>query len=221
MTAHPPGLAGSAASGIGWHWLTSAVEMAALASGNWPLAPVPAPQRWTCFPRIATRTPGADARSVRAARDFTIAILRRWGVAERREDIATVVSELLTNAVRHALPGPGDAWPRWPIRLGLLQPGPCVLCAVADPSEKAPVPAEPCHLAETGRGLLVIDALSDQWGYTTPSDMGKVVWAMFSTRPGPSHASSHPGPMRDASTGPRPGCERLPSSRSHGSIEAR
>ncbi len=219
MTAHPPDLAGSAAGGIGWHWLTSAVEMVALASGNWPLAPDPALQRWTCFPRIATRTLGADARSVRAARDFTIATLQRWGVAERRDDIATVVSELLTNAVRHAQPGPGDTRCRWPIRLGLLQPGPCVLCAVADPSERAPVATEPGHLAETGRGLHVIGALSDQWGYTTPSDMGKVVWAMFSARPGPPHAGSQPGPMGEGSTRPRPG--HVPSSRLHGSMEAR
>jgi hypothetical protein len=216
MTAPPPGLAGSAPGGTGWHWLTSAVEMAALASGNWPLAPEPALRRWTRFPRIATRTPGADARSVRAARDFTIATLQRWGAAEHCDDIATVVSELLTNAVRHALPGPGDIRPRRPIRLGLLQPGPCVLCAVADPSQRAPVPAELGPLAETGRGLHVVGALSDQWGYTTPSDMGKVVWAMFTTRPGPPHAGSYPWPdgRGQHETGAR---LRGPSlSRSHG-----
>jgi len=137
---------------------------------------------WTCLPRIATRTPGVDAGSVRAARDFTIATLQWWGVTERSGDIAVVVSELLTNALQHALPGFGDTRPRWPIPLGLLQPGPCVLCAVADPSELAPVPQTPVSLAETGRGLHIICALSDKWGYTPPNDMGKVVWAMFSTR---------------------------------------
>jgi hypothetical protein len=35
-------------------------------------------------------------------------------------------------------------------------------------------------LAENGRGLHVVGALADIWGYTGPSDMGKVVWAMFS-----------------------------------------
>ena len=39
-------------------------------------------------------------------RDFTVAILRRWGMAERSPHIAMVVSELLTNALRHAPPGP-------------------------------------------------------------------------------------------------------------------
>src|SRR6266700_6188574 len=121
----------------------------------------------------------------------------------------TATTEIYTLSLHDALP----------IRLGLLQPGPCVLCAVADPSERAPVATEPGHLAETGRGLHVIGALSDQWGYTTPSDMGKVVWAMFSARPGPPHAGSQPGPMGEGSTRPRPG--HVPSSRLHGSMEAR
>src|SRR6266496_6511148 len=183
MTAHPRGLAGSAASGIGWHWLTSAVEMAALASGNWPLAPGPASQRWTRVARVATRTPGADARSVRAARDFTIATLQRWGTAQRCDDIAMVVSELLTNALRHALPACGQPRPQSAIRFGLLQPGRCVVCAVADPSQAAPIPNDPGLTAETGRGLHVIGALADTWGYTAPTDRGKVVWAMFSIKP--------------------------------------
>jgi hypothetical protein len=186
MTAHPLPLAASAATGAGWRWLAPAVEMAAVASGNWPLAPDPAPPGWTCFPRIATRTPGADARSVRTAREFTVATVRRWGAAERCDDIATVVSELLTNALRHAVPASGGTPPRQPIRLGLLQPGPCVLCAVADPAGMIPVLNQPGYLAETGRGIQVIGALSDQWGYTTPADTGKTVWALFSATPGPA-----------------------------------
>jgi Histidine kinase-like ATPase domain len=178
MAAHPSRLAGSAGS----QWLARAAEMADLARGNRRLSPDPAPMDWARLPRIATRTPGVDAGSVRTARDFTIATLQRWGVTERSEDIALVVSELLTNALQHALPDSAGSRPQSPIRLGLLQPGPCVLCAVADPSEMAPVPKTPVSLAETGRGLHIICALSDKWGYTPLSDMGKVVWAMFSTR---------------------------------------
>jgi Histidine kinase-like ATPase domain len=209
MTANPLRLVSSAAGGVGWHWLTSAVEMAALASGNCPLAPEPGATGWTCSSRIARRTPAADASSVCAARGFAVATLRHWGVADRCEDVAVVVSELLTNALRHAVPRAEETQPRadgtrprsaetlprsagtlprsaatrrrWPIRLGLLQCGPCVLCAVADPCESAPAQAKPGELAETGRGLEVIGALSDSWGYITASDMGKIVWAMFST----------------------------------------
>jgi two-component sensor histidine kinase len=97
-----------------------------------------------------------------------------------------VVSELLSNALHHAMPTSAGTRPRSRIRLGLLPPGPCVICAVADPSHLPPVPREPDSLAESGRGLHVIGALSDKWGYTIPSTMGKVVWAMFSTRTGPA-----------------------------------
>jgi hypothetical protein len=41
-------------------------------------------------------------------------------------------------------------------------------------------PAGP--LAESGRGLHLVCALSDQWGCTTPSNAGKVVWATFYSR---------------------------------------
>jgi len=157
-----------------------------------PVSPDPvsrdpaAPQRGrpasASLPRVAIRTLSADAGSVHAARDFTVATLRRWGTAERSQDIALVVSELLTNALRHAVPGSaGDSRTSWPIRLGLLQPGSSVLCAVADPSRTAPVLQARGSLAETGRGLHLICALSDQWGFT-PSDTGKVVWAMFFPR---------------------------------------
>jgi len=179
------------ASGAGRCWLAPAVEMAAVASGNWPLWPEPGPGGWTCFPRIAVRSLGAQPRPVRAARDFTAATLRRWGATERAEDVAVVVSELVTNALRYGLPGSDPARPASRMRFGLVQPGPCVVCAVADPSRAAPAVQETDVLAETGRGLHVVGALADAWGYTTPGDTGKAVWAMFSS--GREPASAIPG----------------------------
>jgi anti-sigma regulatory factor (Ser/Thr protein kinase) len=136
---------------------------------------------------VATRTPSLDAGSVRAARDFNRATLQRWGVTGCCDDIAVVMSELLTNALHHALPArpAGSVRPvdgldrsRWPIRLGLMQPGSSVLCAVADPSDQVPVLREPDYLAESGRGLHVVASLSSEWGWTAPGPSGKVVWAM-------------------------------------------
>jgi len=158
-------------------WLMVAAQRAGLASGSFRLPGNPACDHGY-RPRIAVRTPGTGPRSVRVAREFALATLQRWGLAERSEDIAIVISELLTNALRHALPEPGHTQP---IRLGLLQPGPCLLCAVTDPSRAAPIPPAPREfLPETGRGLQIICALSDRWGYTPLSDTGKVVWATFS-----------------------------------------
>ncbi len=121
----------------------------------------------------------------------------RWGVADRSHDVASVVSELLTNALRHALPAelaaPPDGTASWPanpgrIRLGLLCAGHGVLCAVADPSTAAPVLRQPDWLDESGRGLQLVASISDSWGYcATPGQEGKVVWATFTAtrRPQP------------------------------------
>lgn len=145
-------------------------------------APASDPE-YTEYARVATRTLSLEDVSVRRARDFTLATLRRWGLAGLADDIAIVVSELLTNALCHACRGeefvPGQRIGGWPIRLGLLCPGSCVVCAVADPSPDVPVMRDPDYLAETGRGLHVVASLSECWGWTPPAQDGKVVWARF------------------------------------------
>ena len=164
-----------------------AAAIAGLASDNWRLAPDTAPRGWACLPEITMCARGMDGGPVRVAREFTVATLRRWGLTGRCDDITIVVSEMLTNALRHARPGSGDVPGRPPIRMGLCTglysslatPGPWVLCAVADPSRAVPAPRASTCLAETGRGLHIIRALSDDWGYTAPDRTGKVVWATF------------------------------------------
>ncbi|MGO9780240.1 MAG: ATP-binding protein [Streptosporangiaceae bacterium] len=161
--------------------------MAGTASGNWRLSPDPAPAGWACMPDIALRATGPGSGPVHVARAFTVETLHRWGLTDRCEDIVIVVSEMLTNALRHGRPrrvgtGPGGTRRRAPVRLGLYNPGPWVLCAVADPSRAIPVPRSHSSLDETGRGLQIVSALSDGWGYTTPDETGKVVWAMFARR---------------------------------------
>jgi Histidine kinase-like ATPase domain len=182
MTARPLRPALSGRGGTDWTWLTSPPP-GAPSGGNGCLMTQAPPITEADPPRTATRTAGADAKSVREIRDFTIATLRQWGVDDRLDDIVIVVSELLTNAIRHAVPATSGRRLRSPIRLDLLQSGPCVLCLVADPSDLPPVPQEAGCLAEAGRGLQIIAALSDQWGFTEPGELGKVVWAMFSTSP--------------------------------------
>jgi two-component sensor histidine kinase len=130
------------------------------------------------------RTPGIDPSSVSAARRFTTLTLQRWGVADRGPDVAVVVSELLSNALRHGLPALLAGKPDRPIRLGLVYSGPSVMCAVADPSDQLPVPRDADILAESGRGLHVIASLSDQWGSCMARGRpGKVVWATFTMAP--------------------------------------
>jgi anti-sigma regulatory factor (Ser/Thr protein kinase) len=181
-------LALARANGNDWPWLETAVHMAWRSCGSLPPVQSATDDRvsgWATAPRIALRTPPPATRSVATARAFTLRTLEKWGLVARSADAAAVVTELLTNALRHALPASTDASaaaPTWPIRLGLADPGPYVICAVADPSTDIPAPRHSAWHDEAGRGLLVVASLSDQWGYcAAPADQGKVVWAAFAT----------------------------------------
>ena len=179
------------ANAADWPWLQSAIEMASLASETWSAAPGQSRLRPRALPKVATRTPALTPQSVTTARAFTLRTMLRWGAADRSHDVAGVVSELMTNAFRHALQQPFDMpWSQEPgrIRLGLLSVGYVVLCAVADPSSDVPVLRQPDYLDESGRGLHLVASLSDDWGYcAVPQQQGKVVWATFTTtrRPQP------------------------------------
>ena len=127
----------------------------------------------------------ARYEAVREARVFTRGTLQQWHVDERFDDVCLVVSELVTNALRHALP---TGSPRPPeqspaVRLHLMQWTERLVCAVRDPSQDSPVAREPdaeCA-AESGRGLFLVDSFSDSWGWHPMAGTlsGKVVWAMF------------------------------------------
>ncbi|MFJ9040912.1 ATP-binding protein [Streptomyces sp. NPDC102406] len=128
----------------------------------------------------------AQYEAVGKARQFTRGTLTEWDVQECFDDICLVVSELVTNALRHALPAdaPDDQDP--PVRLHLMRWATRIVCAVRDPSNDSPVAgatadaADDCA-AESGRGLFLVDSFSDGWGWHPLAGTlsGKVVWALF------------------------------------------
>ncbi len=169
--AHLAGTSSQTASGgSGRHWLALAAYEALLAEGDGREAS-----------GFAACGLGGDARTVSEARHFTRSTLSGWGMGALVDDVSVIVSELLSNALRYGLGGGrGDAPDGDRIWLGLLRRGDTVLCAVCDPGPEVPVLREPDHFAESGRGLHVIDSLSDSWGWTTPDGAGKAVWAAVS-----------------------------------------
>ena len=127
--------------------------------------------------------------AVRGARKFTQSTLTNWDLADRFDDVALVVSELVTNALRHAMPAdaPQEEGQNPPVRLHLMRWTGRLVCAVRDPSHKSPEAraAEGDCAAESGRGLFLVDSFSDSWGWHPLAGTlhGKVVWALFRLGP--------------------------------------
>jgi anti-sigma regulatory factor (Ser/Thr protein kinase) len=113
------------------------------------------------------------SESVRASRNFVVAALRRLEADDQIHDATVIVSELATNAVRHA---------RSPFRVSVSELGGFVCITVKDVGEShAALPTnDPDEHAIDGRGMAIIDALAHRWGYSALED-GKVVWAQLAT----------------------------------------
>ncbi|MEO3806990.1 ATP-binding protein [Nonomuraea sp. B1E8] len=112
---------------------------------------------WTLPPRHA---------SVPRARHAVRAQLLAWGLPHGSEAAELLVSELVTNAVRHA---------RGPIRLRLSLTGDLLRCEVEDTSPDLPRLRPAGHDDESSRGLHLVEAIASGWG-STRTRRGKRVW---------------------------------------------
>lgn len=109
-----------------------------------------------------------DPQAVCAARRAAAAVVGGWGVRDGvGDDVRLVVSELVTNAVRH---GRSDAV------LRVLRDGCSVRVEVLDDDTRLPVPAAPDRLSLSGRGLALVASVATLWG-AERTGSGKLVWA--------------------------------------------
>jgi anti-sigma regulatory factor (Ser/Thr protein kinase) len=111
-----------------------------------------------------------EAHSVGGARRCVAEALSTWRLPSNVIEIAVLlVSELATNAVVHA---------RAPFDVLVTLNAPRVRVAVADDSAQPPTPRpQPAPLGGNGgRGLHLVEALSQDWGTEQVPDDGKVVW---------------------------------------------
>ncbi|WP_373315247.1 SpoIIE family protein phosphatase [Streptomyces lanatus] len=116
--------------------------------------------------RIATWELPADPAVVREIRASAMRQLADWGLDEAAFAAELMLSELVTNAIRH---GTG------PIRVRLLHDR-TLICEVADTSDTAPHLRRAATTDEGGRGLFLVAQLSQSWGTRYTSE-GKVIWA--------------------------------------------
>jgi len=138
--------------------------------------------------------PTPHAASV--ARSFVASTCKRWGVERAVDEMILAVSELVTNAVLHAHPPievelciahgfieicVSDRDPRPPIlrpvRLDLLadlDAIPATASVEADARHQS-LHVGPSGSVVAGRGLLIVNAVADEWGVSQRAD-GKEVW---------------------------------------------
>jgi len=127
----------------------------------------------------ATCTLGTHPESVKTGRDFTRVTLGLWDMSELTDVAELVVSELVTNALRHGVPVARRLASDHCVRLRLLAQAPFVMCMVADPGHGIPVLQDADPASESGRGLTVVEACCVRWGWHLLDEGGKVVWALL------------------------------------------
>jgi hypothetical protein len=127
-----------------------------------------------------------DRSSAATARWAVDAAARRWGF-RRSFDLASVVGELVANAVVHTESRVVA------VRCSMVAPG-CVEVAVTDDSGVAPAVESLDLEALGGRGVRLVDAISDAWGWRPIAEGGKVVWARLVDQ---GHGSVTESPSRE------------------------
>jgi anti-sigma regulatory factor (Ser/Thr protein kinase) len=135
------------------------------------------PSDWWDSPAVAACSLGNGAQSGRMARKFTRSTLSEWDLGSLIDDAEAIVGEFVANAVSHAARTAGPNLQQ--VGLRLLRRTGEVMCAVLDPSDMAPVLRMPSRTDEAGRGLQMVDALSDVWGWSPVTGRGKAVWAIL------------------------------------------
>ncbi|WP_370260413.1 SpoIIE family protein phosphatase [Streptomyces sp. V4I8] len=119
--------------------------------------------------QVATWDVPSDPSAVAQTRKDALAQLEAWGLEDAAFVTELVVSELVTNAIRHAEP---------PIQLRLihLTHDSSLICEVFDGGNTAPHLRRARSYDEGGRGLLLVAQLTQRWG-TRQTAKGKTIWA--------------------------------------------
>ncbi|MER5434919.1 SpoIIE family protein phosphatase [Streptomyces sp. NPDC002588] len=117
--------------------------------------------------RVAIWDVVPDPAAVAETRKNVVARLEDWGLGEASFVTELIVSELVTNAIRHAEP---------PVQLRLIHDR-TLICEVSDASSTAPHMRRARTFDEGGRGLLLVAQLTERWGTRPGVGGGKTIWA--------------------------------------------
>jgi anti-sigma regulatory factor (Ser/Thr protein kinase) len=148
-----------------------------------------------------------DVSSIPAARRFVLAAIGSFS-AGQRDAVSVMVSELAMNAVEHA---------RTPFQVTVEITHGSLRVDVADSGGGTAVarPLPPAAASLRGRGLFIVDRLSDAWG-TNASGSGKSVWFAITLHPVPDSAEGQSASTEAVPPADRQACPptlRTPHSR--------
>ncbi|WP_435057024.1 SpoIIE family protein phosphatase [Streptomyces sp. bgisy060] len=113
-----------------------------------------------------------DPEALSSARHMIRAAVRAWGAGDRADEMELVADELMTNALMHT-----DGGAIVTLRI-LTGPPRRLRVEVEDRSSALPRRREAGEAGVSGRGLFLIDQLSDAWGVESRGG-GKCVWCEF------------------------------------------
>jgi two-component sensor histidine kinase len=98
--------------------------------------------------------------------------LAEWDLSSLDDTVNLLVTELVSNGVRHA---------RTQLELHLSFDGSCLRIAVSDGDTRPPVGKARQEITVGGWGLALVDSLSTNWGTDIDGTRGKTVWLEIDT----------------------------------------
>jgi anti-sigma regulatory factor (Ser/Thr protein kinase) len=115
------------------------------------------------------------------ARGHVRAVAYEWGLRHLADIAELLASELVTNAVKASdrLKARADVVIVPVVLLGLASDGNSILLRVWDGCQDMPTPQDADVADESGRGLMLVDTLSKDWGCYLLAAGGKVVWCLI------------------------------------------
>ncbi|MFJ4965434.1 SpoIIE family protein phosphatase [Streptomyces sp. NPDC088729] len=138
-------------------------------------------------PRIHQYVHQADPQGLSDARAIVRQALADWDMAEFADDAELVTGELLVNVLLHTEGGAV-------LTLEVLpEPVRRIRLSVQDRSSTWPRRRSPGETSTSGRGLLLLDAVTDRWG-VEPRGEGKAVWCEIGSPPTPADGTPSPRP---------------------------
>jgi anti-sigma regulatory factor (Ser/Thr protein kinase) len=119
--------------------------------------------------------------AVACARGHVRSVAREWDLSGLADTAELLTSELVTNAVRASdhLKRRADLAAVPVVRLSVLSDRVSLLICVWDGNEGMPVRKDAGVDSESGRGLMLVESLSEEWGVYREAS-GKVIWVLIS-----------------------------------------